>query len=478
MSDGISRRNFMKAAGATAGVALAAGYSPFSYAQNEKVRVASIGTGGQGSYHLRDGLSSAANVEIVAVCDVYRPHLEGGWQAAGSNPNVQKFMDYREMLDKVECDAVCISTPLFTHYDIAMDCLDAGKFLFLEKTMCFTIDECRNLVQKCHDTGKFVQVGHQRRYNPLYNKAMWLAREKNTLGRIVHITAQWHRNNDWRRYVDKNYILSPEEKRWITDLEKHINWRLYNDTSGGLMTELATHQVDIANWFLGTPPARVHGFGGIDYWRDGRECNDNVALVYEYEIGRDAAGFQAITRRNDKQSLAKINSPYTVRVAYSSLTANAKRGASELIQGDEGSVELTERAGCTLFAEPATKAVMETKTAEETAEAVTSGETLMIPNQAYTEGYPIEVYNDKSIDHLQMEAFANDIITGGLPKANQFVGLQAAVAGLSGLKAMREGTTVEIDPQLFAFDFEMPDPYRYEYWEGPEAGAKPEEEQA
>ena len=112
------------------------------------------------------------------------------------------------------------------------------------------------VVQKCHDTGKFVQVGHQRRYNPKYNLGMWMTYDRGMLGRITHITAQWHRNNQWRRPVPKDYVLNEEEKKYIPDFELHMNWRLFDEVSGGLYTELATHQTDIANWFLGQSPLR------------------------------------------------------------------------------------------------------------------------------------------------------------------------------------------------------------------------------
>ena len=150
-----------------------------------------------------------------------------------------------------------------------------------------------------------------------------------------------------------------------------------------------------------------------------------------------------------------------------SITANAKRGAAELIQGDDASVELTE-GDCFVFGEPATRVTMTEQTAEEVAEAVAEGRTLQLSNTAYTEGQHIEVYNEKSVDRLQFEAFAEDIRTGGTPKANQMVGLIAAAAGLAGTKSMNEGVPVEIDPAWFQFDFETPDPYRYEFWDGPE----------
>lgn len=473
----LSRRTFIQTAGAAAGATLAAGRMPFAYAENEKVRIGCIGTGGQGNFHIKYGLTPASNIRITAVCDVYKPHLDGGLaNAGGAEAGVTPYMDYREMLEQEDLDAVVIATPLDTHLQIAVDCLDAGKHIFLEKTLCYTIEDCRKIVTKCHETGRICQVGHQRRYNPEYNKALWLAREKMLLGRVNHVTAQWHRNNDWRRFVDPNYELSPQEKAYIPDLERHINWRLYEESSGGLMTELATHQLDVANWFLGTPPARVSGYGGIDYWRDGRTVFDNIVLIYEYEIGAATPGFQPIAPRNGKQSLAKINRPYVVRATYSSITANAKLGASELIQGDDASVELTEAAGCSLFGEQATRSQLEEQTAEAAAAQVTNVNTRMLPNTAYSQGTPILVEEHPHVDQIQMEAFAEDIRTGGTPKANQMVGLIAAISGLAGMQALREGREVEIDPAWHTFDFDTPDPYAFDYYEEPEA-VKEEREQ-
>lgn len=473
MDRAIGRRNFMKTAGITAGAALAAGYATKARAATDTIRIGSIGTGGQGSFHLRDGLARAENCEVVAVCDIYLAHLEGGWKNAGGEERpVKKYTNYHEMLDKEDLDAVVIATPLHTHYQIVMDCLDAGKHVFCEKTLCYEIEDCRDIVTKCHETGLFCQVGHQRRYNPKYNKAKWLAVDRGLIGRINHITAQWHRNNHWRRFVDRNQVLTPEEQKVIPDIERHLNWRLYKETSGGLMTELCTHQIDIVQWFLGVPPSRVFGTGGIDYWRDGREVPDNVALVYEYDLKPGDVGFQAIARRTRYQKRSRINRPYTVRVTYTSTTSTGKLGASELIQGDRGSFELTEK-DCFIFGEPAIKLEEEQKkqamTAKKAAAAITSGKSLGLPNDAYKNGYAIEVFNDKSTDQLQFEAFGSDVMNGGTPKANEMVGLYAAISGLSGLQAIREGgTVVTIDPAWYTFDFETPDPYRFENWDGPD----------
>jgi len=470
MSNHVSRRGFMKTAGAAAGVTLALGRAPFSYAANERIRVASIGTGGQGSFHLRDGLSRAHNIDIVAVCDVYRPHLEGGWKNAGGG-NVKKYMDYREMLDKEEFEAVCITTPLDSHYQLTKDCLEAGKHCFTEKTLCQTVEQCREVCTIAHDKNLILQVGHQRRYNPTYNHAIKLAWEEGVLGRINHVDCQWHRNNDWRRPVSRA-PLSAEERKFIPDLERHINWRLYKEKSGGLMCELATHQLDIANWFLDAMPYRVFGYGGTDYWRDGREVRDTVNLVYEYHISPENRGFRAIKPRSKEQYLhsrktdalnAKglISEPYKVYFVYSSICGNAMRGCTELIQGDQGTFEMTE-TGSLFFREVGAKVAWADSAQrdedDQNALVITSGGTLGLSNKKRKDAKPFAVDTDKSPDQRQFEGFADCAMHGGQPQSNYMVGLRSAICGHSGLEALEKGHEVIIDPAWYTFDFETPDP--------------------
>jgi predicted dehydrogenase len=95
--------------------------------------------------------------------------------------------------------------------------------------------------------------------------------------------------------------------------DRETNWRLHHDRSAGLMTELATHQLQIGNWFLDGVPTRVIGSGSLCFWKDGRDVYDHVALVYEYSGGR--------------------------KFVYTSLLNNARYGCEEQIQGSKGTIE-------------------------------------------------------------------------------------------------------------------------------------------
>jgi len=493
MDSNVSRRSFMKSAGVVAGTAAVAGFSAKSYAQNEKVRLGIIGTGAQGRIaHMGEGLRVHDDkIQIVAICDVWNKSKTDALKVLADQGKaaVPTYVDYREMLEKEELDAVLIATPLYLHHQMVMDSLDAGLYVFCEKTLTMTIEESRDIVKKCHETGKFLQVGHQRRYNPYYNKAVWLT-QKDLIGRITHITAQWHRNESWRRTPPKNYILTAEEKKYITDLDRHVNWRLFNDTSAGLMTELGTHQLDVASWFLGGIPAKVSGFGGLDYWKDNRDAEDSVALIYEWDMKPGMQGFKKAMQRSGKQRKTRLGSPYKVRMTYSSICTNSQQHYSESIQGDYGSFELLGEQRCQFYPE---KWHIDYKIAKAKRDAAKAAKAAgkpgaapvvapktsksYIPGEAVNEGIRLDVYTDDKegtkydvwmANHNQWAAFADHIQNGGVPKSNQMAGLVSSICGHKGNEAIRTGATVEIDPELMAFDFETPDPFGYDEVAGPD----------
>jgi len=209
------------------------------------------------------------NVEIALLCDNYPPHLQ---QAAAMVPLAKTCSDYREALDRKDILAVLIATPLYAHAHITIDALSAGKHVMCEKSMAMTPDDCLAMYRAYKASGKVLYIGQQRLFDSKYIRAMEMIHE-GTLGVISGIRAYWFRNNDWRREVP-----SPE-------FERKINWRLYKEYSGGLMTELATHQLQVGNWAMRMIPDTVTGYGDIVYWKDGREVYDNVSLIYRFANG-------------------------------------------------------------------------------------------------------------------------------------------------------------------------------------------------
>lgn len=298
----ISRREFLKNIGMTgAGVLLAASpwLSAFSEAvntSNEKCRLGVIGPGSRGRF-LMSFLVQNPKVDIVALCDIYQPSIDEALKLA---PKAKVYGDYRELLENNNIDAILVATPLSSHCKIVMDAFDAGKHVFCEKTIGFTMEECFRMYNKHRSTGKIFFTGQQRLFDPRYIKAMEMI-HAGTFGEINAIRTFWYRNGDWRRPVPS------------ANLERQINWRLYKEYSKGLMTELACHQLQIGSWALNKLPEKVMGHGAITYWKDGREVYDNVSYLYVFDDG--------------------------VKMTFDSVISNQFYGLEEQIMGNLGTVE-------------------------------------------------------------------------------------------------------------------------------------------
>ena len=262
-----------------------------------KVRLGVIGTGDRGRALIQN-IAKTRNCMVAAICDNYAPHLAKArqWVASGT----PEFSDHRRMLEARGLDAVVIATPLHRHAQHTFDAMDAGLHVWCEKAMARTIADCGAMIERARARGKVLQIGHQRMFHPTYLNALRRVKA-GEIGTVTQIRASWHRNNAWRRPVPAD-----------TD-DRRINWRLYRESSAGLMTELATHQLQVGNWFLDAVPTRVIGSGSICFWKDGREVYDHVALIYEYAGGR--------------------------KLIYTSLLNNARYGCEEQIQGSKGTIE-------------------------------------------------------------------------------------------------------------------------------------------
>ena len=280
--------------------------------QGEKARIGIIGTGSRGCFHIKH-LVQMPNVEVVALCDNYRPHLE---DAAQYYPQAKLYDDYRRLLEQRDVEGVIIATPLYLHASMTLDALSAGKRVFCEKSMGYTLDECLDVYNKRKETNGVLFIGQQRLFDPKYIKAMSMIHE-GKIGEVVGVRNYWYRNNNWRRDVP-----SPE-------LERHINWRLYSEYSRGLMTELACHQLQNGSWALGMLPEKVMGSGSLVHWNkvDERDVYDCVTAIFTYPNG--------------------------VNMTFESIISNKHFGMGEQILGTNGTIDLV--TGMYYSDEPAPK---------------------------------------------------------------------------------------------------------------------------
>lgn len=431
------RRAFLRQASV---LSLAAGWAGTVSANDdpaEPVRVAVVGTGGRGSDLIRS-LTTIPRADIAAVCDDYEPHREQGVKYAGGT--AQAFTDYAHMLREIRPQAVVVAVPLHLHYEVCRAAVDAGSAVFCEKTMCHTLDQANELAAAVAKQGTVFQVGLQRRANAVYRQAQAMV-EAGMLGRITAIKCQWHRNNNWRRPVP----VKRDDPQWST-LERRLNWRLYRNYSGGLMTELAAHQLDVANWLLGRPPKSCIGSGGIDYWRDGREVFDNVFCIYDYDLPIPANVERGARNAQRAEGSGDANGErYTVRVTYSSLQNNAYEGASELVLGTQGTLFLTQKKGLFYREAVAAEAVWTTEGgARNDAAVITSGKTLKMTNDPWAHrGPPFEIDTDGDDTRDELVAFLQCVQRQDPATiCDAATGVQNTATVLMGNRAMEHRTQV------------------------------------
>ena len=408
----LSRRHFLEAtAFGAAGLMIGPSSVPASaLGANERVNTGVIGAGGQGSSLIRN-LATVASSKITAICDIFEPNLNKGVNLAGSQP--MTFIDYRKLIESKNVDAVLIATPLHMHFEIALAALDAGKHVFVEKTMMYSVKQCEQIVQatRAHPSQVF-QVGHQHRFDPVIHKVVAMSRD-GALGKVTHIRCMWHRNGNWRRPVP---TINFDPKPWgYPDLEHLINWRMYKRYSGGLMCELGSHMIEICNLILGASPSAVTGLGGIDYWKDGRETFDNVVVVYTYPAGQ--------------------------KVTFSSTTTNAHDGERIVIMGTEGTIEMGwDKALYFREKEPP-----ELVKAEGATVIGATGETMKASTQSQKEGAQVTPQEAprRSAVYLELESYVGCIRDGKKAVVDAQVGRNAAVSVLCANQAMEEGRVVK-----------------------------------
>lgn len=309
----INRRDFLakSLAGAGAGLALGApnilSAANQSAATSDAIHIALVGFGKQAEV-LLNCLKNIPGLRFQAVCDIsknrinkFRSESRGLTNAEGA----KFYEDIDDMLAKEKgLDAAIVSTPDFWHSPHTVKCLEAGLHVYCEKMMSNTLDGARAMVKAMEKTGKLCQIGHQRRSNPRYLFTLnRLINGHKICGQITNANAQWNRSLGSSQDIGgaklAPSIIVPNDilnRYGFKDMHQYLNWRVYRDLSGGPISDLGAHQIDIFNWFLGTTPKRVYASGGNSYFKN-REHFDNVMCIFDYDTpeGEVRAFYQVLT---------------------------------------------------------------------------------------------------------------------------------------------------------------------------------------
>ena len=441
-----SRREVVQMAGAVTVAAAAASKlqsAPFIQkvkAANNQVAYGVIGTGGRGQYHL-EHFNTLDTGRCVAVCDILDANLKKAIALSKDKP--EGYKDYRELLARKDIDAVLIAVPLYMHFPITRDAILAGKHVFCEKSLVFRPEEVHALRALMKEHPKQVlQVGLQRRSSKFYQTAKQMI-DKGMIGNVTHAYAQWHRNPGW--------TMKPGLKT------NPLNWRLFREFSGGLTAELASHQIDVADWFFGASPELVTGVGGLETMKDGRDVYDNIQLIFKYPKGQ--------------------------KLIYSSISTNkhltlfggARTEFGEIFYGTGGSIEITvgtdKEPALSLWYREAPPPTVQQAAGKQAPPAVAgatlastglgqralpilfekdmvSGKESFLERELkfarqwlYKKGVMVPEEDRNPVD-IQLEDFCNSVRTGAHPKADMETGLADSIMVILANLALDEGRRV------------------------------------
>ncbi len=310
-----TRRHFMKTASAGALLAGAAGRShavehlletPQTTSANDKIQLATIGIGGQGTADTLTALR-VPGVELVAVADIYDGRLTRAKEVWGNQLFTTR--DYREVLARPDVDAVIIATPDHWHSQITLDALNAGKDVYCEKPVVQLVEEGQKVIDAEKKTGRILQVGSQRVSSIIYHKAKELLAQ-GVIGQLNLVEAWINRRSpiaawqyslpvdastetiDWDRFLGRAPKVPFEPVRLF-------RWRNYRDYGTGIGGDLFVHLFSGMHIITGSNgPKRVLATGGLRFWKDGRDVPDVLLGLFDYDGVGGHSAFNVALRVN------------------------------------------------------------------------------------------------------------------------------------------------------------------------------------
>ena len=307
MLSSFNRREFMKTSAVfAAGMAMPSVVYGKVRGANDRINIGVIGCGGQGYYHVDNFMKKVdkENIKVTHVCDVYRRRLNRANNRIGGDEK-SAFIEYERILDNKDINAVLIATPDHWHTKIAIEAMQAGKDVYVEKPLSLTVEqaiECRDAARKLK---KVLAVGPQGTSEDRW----WKARDAIAAGRIGKVvwsqgaycrnsregqfnwpidadagpTAQGEAFVDWDRWLGAKYGLA-KQIPWNPD--HFFRFRKYYAYNGGVATDLMFHRLAPLLLAIHGPdgeyPRRVMASGGQYIEKDGRDIADTMLLNVDY----------------------------------------------------------------------------------------------------------------------------------------------------------------------------------------------------
>ncbi len=290
-----TRREFLRKAGTAAIVYKLVNSGPYLRAAgpNDQIGLGFIGVGIQGMGLLRS-FKAIPGVRIVAAADVYDGHLARAKEL--TDGAIETGREYQAVLERKDVDAVVIATPDHWHRQMVLDALAAGKDVYIEKPMTWSIEQGKDIIAAVKKAGRLLQVGSQGKTSALTAKAREIVKS-GALGKVNMVRMANNRNSPEGAWVypvppdaspqtiDWQKFLGPAPKRPF-DPKVFFRWRCWWEYSGGVATDLFVHLLTTLHELMdAVGPKSVVSQGGIWRWNDGRTVPDVMNSIFEYPEG-------------------------------------------------------------------------------------------------------------------------------------------------------------------------------------------------
>jgi predicted dehydrogenase len=290
----VERRTFLKSVGAGAALTTSL-FTGRVAGANDRIRVGFIGLGRMG----RGSLGIAVRIpeiDVVALCDIYKPNLELALQMA---PKARTYKDFRDLLTAKDIDAVNISTPDHWHAYMMVEACKAGKDVYVEKPICVAVEEGKIMVQAARRYNRVVQVGTQQRSGVHFEHAREIVRS-GRLGKISFVRT-WNYGNEYPAGIgnppdsdpppdfDWNMWLGPAPERPFNSNRFGVHPKEFSrfrwswDYAGGMVTDWSIHLIDIELWSMDAiGPTAITASGGKYYIEDDRDTPDTIQVTWDF----------------------------------------------------------------------------------------------------------------------------------------------------------------------------------------------------
>ena len=257
---------------------------------NSRLGLAIVGGGIRGRYVGRK-ICSSGRAELRAICDVYDERRRMTRDTIRPAEPPFETIAIEEILSNPKIDAVLVAAPDHLHCTLARQVLESKRHLYLEKPAAHQLEEHAVLLEVASKSDRVIQTGTQQRSGAHYRRAKEELIDKGALGKILFVRAVWHNFPNQRRPLvekprpaglDWDRFLGPAPPRSF-HWPRYDSWRLFRDYGGGQLSDILTHWVDVAQWFMNeSQPVDAVATGGIYQLNDGRENPDTVSAILRY----------------------------------------------------------------------------------------------------------------------------------------------------------------------------------------------------